>query len=266
MSFFTSCTSGAVLLDAGRSRSGTFYRRDTHDDAVARVDADVANAHLDFGAGGILRGNHEFFGNDGNGERFATAMYREEDVRPEAHANLLAEIVPALRGLAVHGSDGIARLYARGECRRILRNKAHDELVCRRFLHAHHVEDHQERKREHDVDERSRKRNRGARTHGLRHEIAFVRDFALLERVGIFPRHGHVATERDSRNAVFRLAALDADEFLAETDAERIHLDVIPLGDQEVAKFVNSHEETERKEAQDEHHDVGENGFHYRTM
>ena len=255
-----------VLLDASIRRGGTFYRRNTHDNAVARVDADIADAHLDFGTGGILCGNHEFFWNDGNGNRFATAMHRERNARPEAHANLLAEIVPALRRLAVHGGNGIVRLDARSCCRRILCDKAHDEFVCRRFLHAHHVEHHQEHEREHDIDKRTGKSNSGARPHGLRHKIALVGNLPLLERIGVLARHGHVATERDSRNAVFRLAPLDADELLAEADAKRVHLDVIPLRDQEVAKLMNRHEETERKEAQDKHHDIAENAFHYRTM
>ena len=234
-----------VLLDAGSSRSGAFYRREAHDDAVARVDTDIANAHLDFGTGGILRGNHEFFGNDSQGQRFTAAVYRQGDACPKAHANLLAEIVPALRGLAVHLGNGIARLYARSERRGILRNKAHDKLVCRRFLHAHHVEDHQERKREHDVDERPRKRNRSARTHGFRHKIALVRDLALLERIRVLARHGHVTTERDGRNAVLRLTTPVANQLLAKPDAERVHLDVIPLRDQKMAELVNRHKEAE---------------------
>ena len=134
---------GIVLLDARICCGGAFNRRDAHDDTVARVNADIANTHCNFGTGRILRRYYKFFGNYGKRERCATAMNRQGDACSEAHTNLLAEIVPALRRLAVHGGDGIARLYARGERRRILRDKAHDELVCRGFLHAHHVEHHQ---------------------------------------------------------------------------------------------------------------------------
>ena len=172
-------------------------------------------------------------------------MHRKGNFCPEAHAYLLAEIVPALRRLAVHRGNGIARLYARRCRRRILRDKAHDEFVCRRFLHAHHVEHHQEHERKHDVDERARKCNRGAGTYRLRHEIALVRDLALLERIRVLARHGHVTTERDGRNAVLRLTTPVANQLLAKPDAERVHLDVIPLRDQKMAELVNRHKEAE---------------------
>ena len=45
-------------------------------------------------------------------------------------------------------------------------------------------------------------------------------------------------------------------EFLAETDAERIHLHVIPLGHQEMTEFMDSHQETQAEEAEDKHQDI----------
>ena len=55
----------------------------------------------------------------------------------EAHANLLAKIVPTLGRLFVHGGNGIARLNARNFCRRIVRHKAHDEVLV--VVSAYHV-------------------------------------------------------------------------------------------------------------------------------
>ena len=158
-------------------------------------------------------------------------MHRQRNTRSETHANLFAEIIPALRGLAVDFGNSVTRLNACSERRRILRDKTNNKIVGGRFLDTHHVKDHQQDKRKHDVDERARKGNRRTSANRLRHKIAFIGNLAVLERIGIFTRHGHVAAERNRRNAVFRFAAAVTNQFLAETDTECIYLDVVPLRD-----------------------------------
>ena len=175
-----------VQKDSGLLRSGTCHRREAHHHAVPGIDTDIADTHLDFGTGGILRGNHKFFGNNRQGQRFAATMYRQGNFGPKAHANLFAEIVPTLGGLAVDFGDGIARDNASHSSRRILAHKTHDEFICRWFLHTHHVKQHQQDKRKSNVDERARKSNRRARAHGLGHKIALVGKFAILDFVRVF--------------------------------------------------------------------------------
>ena len=245
-----------------RARHG----REAYHHAVARIDADVADAHLNFGTGGILRGNHEFFGDDVHRDWFAAAMDGEGHARAEAHADLLAEIFPALGGLAVNLDDSIAGDNARSGCRRILAHEAHDEFVGRGFLHANHVKDHQKHERKGDIDERARESNRRARPYGLAHKIPFAGKFAVLDIIGVLPRHRHIAAERDGRNAVFRLSATITEKFLAETDAERVHLDVVPLGHHKVPEFVNRHEKAEPQKAEDKHQDIAENMLHHNTI
>jgi hypothetical protein len=47
-----------------------------------------------------------------------------------------------------------------------------------------------------------------------------------------------------------------AAKLFTETDAERVHLHVIPLGHQEMTEFMVSHQETQAEEAEDKHQDI----------
>ena len=52
------------------------------------------------------------------------------------------------------------------------------------------------------------------------------------------PAHGHVATERNQRQTVFRITALDPDQLLAEADRERVHAHAHFFGGEKMAELV----------------------------
>ena len=190
-------------------------------------------------------------------------MNRKRDFCTKAHANLFAEIIPTLSRLSINFNDGIPRLDSRNLRRRIFTNKAHNEFVRCRFLHTHHIKNHEKHKGKDNVDERARKSNRRASTHRLSHKIAFTRNFAFFKRIRILARHRHITAEGYCRNAIFRFAVAESEEFFPEADAEGIHLDVVPLGYQKVTKFVDCHKETQANEAENKHQDIAENRFHH---
>ena len=238
------------------------YRRQANNHAVTRVNANVADTHRNFGASRILGGDNEFFGNNCNRQRFTTAVYRKRNACTETHSDLFTEIIPTLSRLAVDFGDGVARLNASGYRRRIFCDKAHDQVVRSRFFDAHHIKDHQQDKGKHDVDERTRKGNSSTSTHRLRHKITFIGDLPFLKRIRIFTRHRHVTAERDCRNAVLRFTVAELDKFFAETNAERVDLDIIPLCHQEVTELMDGHEKTQADEPENKHQDIAEYRFH----
>ena len=94
----------------------------------------------------------------------------------------------------------------------------------------------------------------------------FIKDLAFFKRIGIFSRHRHIATERNRRDAVFRFTTTVANQFFPESDTERIYLDLVPLRHQKMAQFVDCHQETQANQAEYEHQDITEYGFHCMIM
>ena len=125
------------------------------------------------------------------------------------------------------------------------------------------IQDHQEQEGKDNVDERSCKGNRRASAHRLSHKVPFTGNLAFLERIGVFPRHRHIAAEGNRRNAVFGFSVAELDELFSEAYTKGIHLDIVPFGNQKVTEFVNGHEETQTDEAEDKHQGITENRFHH---
>ena len=183
-------------------------------------------------------------------------MHFEHHIRTEAHADLFTEIFPPLRFLAIDSRNCITRLDTCNFGRRILSHKTDDKALVVRFLDADHVKEYKEDKRKGDIHKRARKSNRSTSAHGLPQKIILRREFSLFNAIRIFASHGYITAKRNRRDAVFRLAFLEAEKLFAKAHRERIYADLVPLGNDKMSQFVNSHEEAQGQKPQNKHQQI----------
>ena len=246
---------GIATHDSRFFGSRALFGRQAHDDAVAGINADIADAHLDRFRSRIRSRNHEFLRDDLDGKRFAATMDFKFHVSAEAYADLFAKIIPTLSRLAVDGRNRIARLDSRNFCRRILGHESDNEVLGVGFLNTDHVKENQENKRKGDIHKRSRKRDCGTRPYRLAQKIIFSK-FAFFDAIRVFTGHGHVTAKGNCRNTVFRLPSFKAKKFLAKTDRERIDPNLVPLGDNKMTEFMNGYKETQGQKAKNKHQKI----------
>ena len=152
------------------------------------------------------------------------------------------EIFPGRHRLAGHLGDAVARLESGAGRDRVAHHRAeHDRtrLVGEAFsaLVEHHG---REDDREAEVHHRPHDEHLEALPLGARHELFGATGRRLVR---VLARHLHVAAERQRADAVFGVAAANAQHRRIEAQLELQHLDANTLGREEVPELVHEHED-----------------------
>ncbi len=156
------------------------------------------------------------------------------------------ELFPGVDRVSVDGRDAVAGLDV---CLRRGRTGGHDAdhrrlILVRALVDALIQHQRGENQREQDVHHRPHDQDLEPLPLRLRQELVGLAG-AFFFRV--LARHLHVAAERQRADAVFGVAAAEADDGRVETELELQDANADTLGGEKMTKFVHEHEHAEHE-------------------